>query len=79
MIEIKILLKHWMNIFLIYLFESDFIERPSYIKYANDKRTPKIKNYYSVKRNEFQERIAYAFYIYDIFKFIPYTKQKEMI
>lgn len=58
--------------------ESDFIERPSYIKYANDKRTPKDKKLLPVKRNEFQERIAYAFYIYDIFKFfIPYIKQKR--
>ena len=37
-----------------------------------------FKKLLPVKRNEFQERIAYAFYIYDIFKFfIPYTKQKR--
>ncbi len=49
--------------------ESDLIQLPKYIKYANEKRTPKDKKLLSVKRHEFKKDLASAFYIYDLFKF----------
>ncbi len=57
--------------------ESDLTEMPTNIKYANQKRSSEDKKIFPIKRNEFNKRIAYAFYIYDLFKFfVPYTKQK---
>ncbi len=57
--------------------ESDLIEKPTYLKYASEKRSSEDKKILPVKRDEFKKRIAYAFHIYDIFKFfIPYTKEK---
>ena len=57
--------------------ESDLTEMPTNIKYANQKRSSEDKKIFPIKRNEFKKRIAYAFYIYDLFKFfVPYTKQK---
>ena len=58
--------------------ESDLIEKPTYLKYASEKRSSEDKKILPVKRDEFKKRIAYAFHIYDIFKFfIPYTKEKR--
>lgn len=49
--------------------ESDLTQLPTYIKYANEKRTPKDKKLLPVKRNEFKKDLASAFYIYDLYKF----------
>ena len=59
--------------------ESDLIEKPTYLKYASEKRSSEDKKILPVKRDEFKKRISYAFYIYDIFKFfIPYVKKKRI-
>lgn len=63
--------------------ESHLTQLPTYIKYANEKRTSKDKKLLPVKRNEFKKDLASAFYIYDLYKFfisyIDIEKEKNDI
>lgn len=58
--------------------ESDLTEMPTNIKYANQKRSSEDKKIFPIKRNEFNKRIAYAFYIYDLFKFLFHIQNKKI-
>ncbi len=49
--------------------ESDLIQIPKHFKSANEKRTKEDKNKFKIKRHEFTEQFASAFYAYDLFKF----------
>ena len=49
--------------------ESDLIQIPKHFKSANEKRTKEDKDKFKIKRHEFTEQFASAFYAYDLFKF----------
>lgn len=49
--------------------ESDLIQIPKHFKSANEKRTKEDKDKFKIKRHEFTEQFASAFYAYDLFEF----------
>lgn len=49
--------------------ESDLVQIPKHFKSANEKRTKEDKDKFKIKRHEFTEQFASAFYAYDLFKF----------
>lgn len=58
--------------------ESDLTQMPRNIKHASEKRSSSDKKILPVKRQDFTKNFAFAFYIYDLFKFfVPFFKQKR--
>lgn len=58
--------------------ECELAEMPKNIKYAHAKRDTKDKRLLPKKRKDFKKSLAYAFYIYDLYKFfVPLFEEKR--
>ncbi|MDD2382917.1 MAG: hypothetical protein PHN18_01865 [Sulfurospirillaceae bacterium] len=74
----KNIVKTNMEYFFDLALESDLSEMPIYIKSANEKRDSKDKRLFPKKREDFKKSLAYAFYIYDLYKFfVPLFEKKR--
>jgi len=74
----KNIVKSDLEYFFNLTLESDLAEMPIYIKSAHEKRDSKDKRLLPKKRKDFKKSLAYAFYIYDVYKFfIPFFEKKK--
>lgn len=74
----KNIVKNDLEYFFDLPLESKLTEMPIYIKSAHKKRDSKDKKLLPIKRQDFKKSLAYAFYIYDVYKFfIPLFEKKR--
>lgn len=74
----KDIVKSDLEYFFDLTLECELAEMPTNIKHAHAKRDTKDKRLLPKKRKDFKKSLAYAFYIYDLYKFfVPLFEEKR--